>query len=614
LIDDPEVPPFGVRPIERGKALWRVWAPHAERAELVLVNDALDRRVAMTPEPRGFHCCRTPLPEQGQRYAYALDGKSPLPDPCARWQPDGVLRPSAVWFPERWPWNEGTWRGVERSELVFYELHVGTFTKNGTFEAVIERLAEIHDLGITAIELMPIGQFSGTRGWGYDGVHPFAPHASYGGPQGLHRLVEACHRAGLAVFLDVVGNHFGPEGNVFPAFGHYLTDSYRTGWGAAVNYDDRGCDMVRAMVLENARSWVRDYHVDGLRLDATHQFFDRSPRHILAEIVEVVHSEADRLGRTAHVFAETDMNDAPRFLNPPERGGHGFDGQWNDDFHHASHVVLTGERAGYYADFHGPADLAKAYERVFVNDGGFSAFFGRRHGGPATQFSGDRFVAFIQNHDQVGNRLRGDRLAASLPASALRLAAGLLLLSPRLPLLFMGEEYGETRPFPFFCDFEDQPLAEAVRKGRKAEFAAFGWLEEPPDPLAQATRDSAVLSWSWQDPQRSGLRMLYRDLLRLRRSCSALRCFDHGHARLPGDPETPAVLELSRGGVAPGERALTILFNLTSQEQPLPADTARAEPTFRSEVERYGGPGNDADLGYPRLRPHEFALFGPLGE
>jgi maltooligosyltrehalose trehalohydrolase len=366
------------------------------------------------------------------------------------------------------------------------------------------------------------------------------------------------------------------------------------------------------MVLENVRSWVRDYHVDGLRLDATHQVFDRSPRHILAEIVTVVHEEADRLGRKGHVFAETDMNDARRFLNSPERCGYGLDGQWNDDFHHAAHVVLTAERAGYYADFQGPADLAKAYECVFVNDGRFSPFFERRLGGPAMEYSGDRFVAFIQNHDQIGNRLRGDRLAASLPPSALRLAAGLLLLAPRLPLLFMGEEYGETGPFPFFCDFEDQTLAEAVRRGRKAEFAAFGWEEEPPDPLARATRDSAVLTWSWQDSHRGGLRTLYRDLLRLRRSCPGLRSFAHGQTELHGDSESQGMLELRRGEPGSRERALTILFNLTGQEQSPPASLAKLEVTFRSEVERFGGPGRDADMGYARLRPHEFALFGPL--
>jgi maltooligosyltrehalose trehalohydrolase len=573
---------------------------------------ASGERVALQGSAHGYYSGVAPC-GPGAGYRYVVDGAAELADPASRWQPDGVHGPSEVVDLAAHQWDDGGYRAVPLRDAVLYELHIGTFTAGGTFASAVAELDDLVQLGVTAVEIMPVAQFPGSRNWGYDGVFPFAVQHTYGGPAGLQALVEECHRRGLGVVLDVVYNHLGPEGNVLPAYGPYLTDRYRTPWGPAVNLDGPDSDPVRDYFIANAVGWLRDFHVDALRLDAVHELVDHSARPFLSELAGAVHDLSERSGRPHWLIAESADNN-PLVVMPGSSGGLGLDGQWNDDFHHAAHVVLTGERAGYYADFQGPADLAKAYERVFVNDGGFSAFFGRRHGGPATQFSGDRFVAFIQNHDQVGNRLRGDRLAACLPASALRLAAGLLLLSARLPLLFMGEEYGETRPFPFFCDFEDQALAEAVRRGRKAEFAAFGWLEEPPDPVAQATSDSAVLSWTWQDPQRSGLRRLYRDLLRLRRSCSALRCFAHGHTRLPGNPETPAVLELSRGGVAPGERALTILFNLTSQEQPLPADTASAEPTFRSEVEQYGGPGDDADLVYPRLRPHEFALFGPLGD
>jgi maltooligosyltrehalose trehalohydrolase len=612
VIDDPETPRAGVDPLDAATVRWRVWAPTSKHVELVLDPGPGERRTPMEPEERGFFGTTTRRPAPGRRYAYALDGEGPRPDPCSRWQPDGIFGPSAVWFPEQFAWDEGGWAGRDRKDLVFYELHVGTFTPEATFDAVIPRIDDLLDLGITCIELMPVAQFPGRRSWGYDGVFPFAPQNSYGGPEGLHRLVEACHRRGMAVFLDVIYNHFGPDGNIFPRFGPYLTEKYKTDWGPAINYDGRGCDPVRAMVLDNVRMWVRDYHFDGLRLDAADQIYDRGPRHILLEVADLAHLEGLRLGRHVHVFAETDLNDAPRFLHPPERGGYGLDGHWNDDFHHAAHVVLTGEINGYYMDFAaGPAALAKAFAQVFVNNGNYSAFRGRRHGTEATEFPGDRFLVFTQNHDQVGNRLKSDRYAAMLPPSALRLAAGILLLSPRLPLLFMGEEYGESRPFPFFCDFQTPELVDGVREGRKAEFAHFGWQEEPPDPVAPSTRDLAVLSWSWADPARAGLRRLYQDLLALRRASPTLRDFRHARARLL---DAGAVLEVLRGGAAPDPTPeLRIFFNLTAADQPLPTDLATELPAFRSEVAAYGAPEPEADARFTRLRPHEFQVFGPLG-
>ena len=611
MMDDPEVPKAGVIPLDAGHACWRVWAPKAEHAALILGQGETAQSLPMEAEPRGYFAVRAPLPEPGSRYAYALDGGPIRPDPASRWQPDGIHGSSAVWFPERFSWDEAGWKGIDRAALVFYELHVGTFTSEGTFEAVISRVPELLDLGITAIELMPVAQFPGAWSWGYDGVFPFAVQNSYGGPEGLHRLVEACHRLGMALFLDVIFNHFGPEGNVFPDFGEYFTEKYKTDWGIAINYDGRGCDSVRALVVENARSWIRDYHFDGLRLDAADQIFDRGPRHILADVAEAVRIEAGRLGRPAHVFAETDLNDAPRFLWPSEQGGYDLDGHWNDDFHHAAHVVLTGETNGYYADFaDGPSALAKVYERVFVNDGTYSPFRGRRHGTPAVAFPGDRFVAFTQNHDQVGNRLKSDRYAASLPAPAVRLAAGILLLAPRLPLLFMGQEYGETNPFPFFCDFESPELIEAVRQGRKAEFAHFGWKEEPPDPVARSTRDLAVLTWSWTDPTRAGLRRLHCDLLRLRRQAPALRDFQHARARLPDGDDSRGLLEVVRGGP---DAELKIVFNLTGEERSLPSGCASRVPAFRSEIPAYAGEERWAEAPAGRLAPFEFAIFGDLG-
>ena len=605
MIDDPELPKTGLTEIDDGKSRWRVWAPAAGRVELVIGIEGVGSTRPMEPEGRGFFGLTVPTPESGTRYAFALDGGEPRPDPCSRWQPDGVDTHSAVFHPGRFAWDEGDWQGIDRADLVIYELHVGTFTPEGTFAAVVPRLASLKELGITAIELMPVAQFPGSRSWGYDGVHPFAVQESYGGPVGLKELVEACHRAGLAVILDVIYNHFGPEGNQFPTFGPYLTEKSKSDWGPALNFDDKGCDPVRSMVLDNVRMWVEDFRVDGLRLDAADQVYDRSPRHILSEVAEVAHAGAAKLGRNAHVFAETDQNDAPRYLHPLAKGGHGLDGHWTDDFHHAAHAALTGESNGYYQDFaDGPAALAKALSSVFVNDGCYSPFRDRRHGTPATVFNGDRFVAFTQNHDQVGNRAKSDRHAASLDPAAVRLAAGILLLAPRIPLLFMGEEYGETNPFPFFSDFRDPKLIEAVREGRQKEFAYFGWTEEVPDPFAESTRDSAVLSWSWPDPIRAGLRTLYRDLLRLRRESPALRDFRHPGVRLLSDSR---VLEMTREARSGG--SVTVVFNLGPEARTIPD---RGSPAFRSEVEVYGAPGNAQAAEATTLLGWEFALFGQV--
>ncbi len=341
MIDDPDLPAVGVIPIVGGHAVWRVWAPKAKAVELVLGEGQAERTFAMKPEDRGYHSVVESSAGDGERYRYLLDGKGPFADPTSRWQPDGVGGPSAVFHPDQFTWDEGDWRGVAREALVIYELHVGTFTPEGTFDAAIPRIGSLLELGITAIELMPVAQFPGSRSWGYDGVFPFAVQNSYGGPEGLQRLVQACHRAGMAVFLDVVYNHFGPEGNVLPMFGDYLTERTKSDWGFALNFDDKGCDAVRAMVLDNVRMWVRDYRVDGLRLDAADQIFDRGPTPILREIADLAHWEASKLGRWAHVFAETDLNDAPRFLHQKKRGGYGLDGHWTDDFHHAAHSTLT---------------------------------------------------------------------------------------------------------------------------------------------------------------------------------------------------------------------------------------------------------------------------------
>jgi maltooligosyltrehalose trehalohydrolase len=603
---------------------WRVWAPRAQRVDLVIIEGDRRRSVTMSRDADGYFGHDEPATvAEGQRYAYRLDGGEERPDPCSVCQPDGVPGPSAVFRPGRFPWTDDEWTGVAREDLVFYELHVGTFTPEGTFEAIIPRLHALRELGITALEIMPVGQFPGARNWGYDGVLPYAAQNTYGGPRGLQRLVDAAHAAGLAVVLDVVYNHLGPEGNYLHEFGPYFTDRYKTPWGQAINYDGPGCDGVRDYVLGNARMWLDEFHLDGLRLDAVHAIYDLGARHILADIKRVADEVAGESGgRTIHVVAESDLND-PRVVLPAERGGHGLDAQWSDDFHHAVHALLTGERRGYYQDFGRAKQLARAFQTPFVYAGDYSPHRGRRHGAPPpADLSGDRFVVCVQNHDQVGNRARGDRLSTLLESPARRrLAASLLLLSPHLPLLFMGEEYGEENPFPFFCSFCGDELINAVREGRKREFADFMTCgEEVPCPDAESTYAAARLTWSWPEGTvHAGLRRLYADLLAARREWPAMRDFTGRAARLTaeaGEPGEAGVLELVRGGTSP-EPGTTVqaYFNLSGRPRSLPDGRPPGQRLLlSSEAARYLGgrsvTGDLADLA-EELLPFECAVFGP---
>jgi maltooligosyltrehalose trehalohydrolase len=577
--------------------------------ELVLLDGERRRQLPMAVEALGYHSRSEVGIAEGQRYAYRLDNGSERPDPASLWQPEGIHRPSAVLFPERYHWSDQGWSGVAREDLVFYELHVGTFTPEGTFDAVIGRLDSLRDLGVTAIELMPIAQFPGARNWGYDGVHPYAVQSSYGGPHGLHRLVDASHARGLAIFLDVVYNHVGPEGNYLNEYGPYFADRYRTSWGPAFNYDSAGSDAVRAFILNNVRLWIGAYHLDGLRLDAVHAIHDTSPCHILRAIKETADELASRQRRRVEVFAESDLNDA-RLMQPPERGGYGLDGQWSDDFHHTVHAYLTGERQSYYTDFGQAGHFAKVLQDAFVLDGTYSRHRNRRHGAPAGDLSGDRFVISIQNHDQVGNRARGDRLGHLLSPPAQRLAASLLLLAPYVPLVFMGEEYGETQPFLFFCSFFSHNLIRNVREGRRREFAAFAWQGEVPDPQDEATFRASRLSWSWpSETHQAGLRRLYQDLLRVRRRWPALRDFLQRRAQLLGQG---AVLELVRGSSLPAAgQTLQAHFNLTGEVQPLSRmDEVRQAWLFSSEAKHYRGARGEADS-RQQLLPHECVVRGP---
>jgi len=464
----------------------------------------------------GFHIAETNA-DEGAKYFFRMPDGRELPDPASRFQPEGVHGPSAVLDTKQFVWTDTEFRGHALGDLVMYELHVGTFTPEGTFDAATARLGDLADLGITAVEVMPVAQFPGTRNWGYDGVFPFTVQNSYGGPTGFQRFVDAAHVKGMSVILDVVYNHLGPEGNYFGQFGPFFTGRYATPWGEAINFDDAESDPVRQFFIQNALYWLTDFHVDALRLDAVHGIFDFSAHHFLAELKEKVADRSAALGRKLHLIAESNLNDS-RVLRSPEQGGYGLDAQWSDDFHHALHALLTRETNGYYADFGSVEDLAAALRDGWRFVGQYSVFRKRRHGNCPTGIATDRFVVFSQNHDQVGNRAAGDRLSNLVDYDGLKLAAGVTLLSPFLPLIFMGEEYGETHPFQYFTSHSDPDLAAAVRKGRREEFADFAWQGEVPDPQAVATFERSVLDWSRRNllPHRA-LRDFYRTLLSIRK-------------------------------------------------------------------------------------------------
>jgi len=505
--------------LEGGGCRFRLWAPRPARVGLRLLTPA-GRLIAMEAREGGYFEALVDDAGPGTTYYYQVEDRD-RPDPASRFQPDGVHGPSQVVDP-RFEWHDAGWAGLPIAHYILYELHVGTFTRAGTFDAVIPYLPYLRNLGVTAIELMPVAQFPGVRNWGYDGVLPFAAQNSYGGPGGLQRLVDACHQQGLAVVLDVVYNHLGPEGNYFAEFAPYFTGKYKTPWGPAVNFDGADSDEVRRFFVENALYWVAECHVDGLRLDAVHAIHDESASPFLAELGEAVHREADRLHRQIEVIAESSLNDT-RIIRPRESGGMGLDAQWNDDFHHSLRTLLTSDRGGYYQDFGELAHLAKTYREGFVYSGQYSRFRRCRHGNSSAGRPARQFVVFSQNHDQVGNRMLGERLTRLVPFDSLKLAAGAVLLSPFIPLLFMGEEYGETAPFLYFVSHSDARLIHAVRAGRKKEFEAFAWQGEPPDPQDDRTFQQSKLNHELRDEPTNGrLLDFYRELIRLRKSLSPL--------------------------------------------------------------------------------------------
>jgi len=592
------LPAVGARALPGGACRFDVWAPSATRVTVELLDP--DQAEELEASGDGYFGAAVAGVAPGRRYRYRLDDGEPLADPASGFQPDGVGGPSAV-VDHAFAWTDAEWRGVPLHRLVFYELHVGTFTPEGTFDAIVPRLRELAELGVTAVELMPVAQFPGARNWGYDGVFPSAVQQSYGGPAGLRRLVDAAHAAGLAVCLDVVLNHLGPEGNVLPRYGPYLTDRYRTPWGPAMNVDGPGSDAVRAYLAGVALRWFEEFHVDALRLDAADQIPDRSAVHILAELAMRTDELAERLGRPLHLIAESDLND-PRMVTPPAAGGLGMDAQWADDLHHALHALVTGDHHGYYADFGGTAPLAKAFREPFVLDGVRSSYRGRTHGASARGLPPSRFVVCSQNHDQVGNRARGDRLVAQAGIEAAKLAAGAVLISPYLPLLFMGEEHGEEAPFPYFTSHTDPDLAEAVRRGRAAEFAAFRWQGEPPDPQAEETYASARLDWDARSEGRhAGVLAWYRELLRMRRA--ARESLETVRS------DEPPVVWVRR--VAEGHEWIACLhLGEADRELEIPFARAGLRVALDSADARFAGPGAGwLAGGRLHVRPTSFVLL-----
>ncbi len=573
-----------------GRCRFRVWAPQEQTLEVHVVFPQ-DRLILLHRDDRGYHCAECDDLEPGTLYFYRLDGSTERPDPASRYQPEGVHSPSEL-IDSRFDWRDRHWQGLPLSRYILYELHVGTFTAQGTFEAVIDHLKDLKTLGITALELMPVAQFPGSRNWGYDGVYPFAVQNSYGGPTGLKQLVDACHRKGLAVVLDVVYNHLGPEGNYFADFGPYFSQHYQTPWGAPFNFDGPYSDDVRHYFIENALYWITEFHIDALRLDAVHAILDFSARPFLQELAETVQQRAEQLNRRVYLIAESALNDT-RLVRPREMGGFGLDAQWNDDFHHALHTMMTGEQSGYYMDFGRLGQLKKALCEGFVYSGQYSAFRRRRHGNSSRRIPAHQLVVFAQNHDQVGNRLRGDRLSSLLPFEALKLSAAVVLLSPFIPLLFMGEEYGEIAPFPYFVSHSDQSLIDAVREGRRREFAAFDWSEKPPDPQDEATFLSAKLDHSLrrQETRHRILYEFYQELMRLRKQLPALTNLSKEHLEVEGSVHKQILFARRRAETE--DAFLVYHFGNEPAVRPTPLPAGRWLKLLDSTETRWAGPGSD---------------------
>ncbi|MEZ2335306.1 malto-oligosyltrehalose trehalohydrolase [Mucilaginibacter sp. RCC_168] len=587
-----------------GKTQILVWAPKAKN---VLIRIEENENLTLEKQDHGYWQLITDCLKPGMNYQMVLD-ENVLPDITALWQPE-VHGASKAFDLNEFVWKDQHWQNIPLEEYIIYELHTGTFSVEGTFDGIAEKLDYLQSLGITAIELMPVAQFPGERNWGYDGVFPFAVQESYGGPFDLQRLVNSCHEKGLAVILDVVYNHLGPEGNYLAEYAPFFTEKYKTPWGNAVNFDDAGCDGVRRFFIENALMWLRDFHIDALRMDAVHAIRDFSTKHILAELKEYVDQLSQNSGKKYYLIVECDLND-PRFVNPPDKGGYGMNAQWTDEFHHALRVTAGGEKEGYYSDFNGIGDLAEVFNHAYVYHGQYSAQRDKSFGADPTYNLGEQFVVFSQNHDQVGNRMLGERSSQLFSFEIQKLMAATVFVSPFLPMLFMGEEYSEPNPFLYFVSHTDPELIKLVRQGRKQEFAAFHTKGEAPDPQAEKTFRDSKLSWHvLSQPLHQCMLNYYKALITLRKSHPALRTTNRDRCRAEADQES-RVLSVSRSQA--GSSVLCLLnFSEEAQEAPLP-QYRNSQIIFNSADRQWNGPiGRDIKIDRPiiKLPPASILIF-----
>ncbi|MEH2410123.1 malto-oligosyltrehalose trehalohydrolase [Nostoc sp.] len=590
---------IGANYLGNGECEFTVWSPllHSVTVQILTPEQQL---IPLKPQSEGYWHTKVNDVYPGAFYRYVLNGQDTFPDPASQYQPEGVHGASQV-VDQQFEWTDEGWAGIPVESMIFYELHVGTFTPEGTFTAIISRLPELRELGINAIEIMPIAQFPGDthieasltyRNWGYDGVYPFAVQNSYGSPAELKQLVNACHQHNIAVVLDVVYNHFGPEGNYMGQFAPYFTKTYKTPWGDALNFDDAHSQGVRNYFIENALYWLGEFHIDALRLDAIQAIYDLGAKHFLWELAEAVHHFSQQGQKwKRHLIAESDLNN-PQIIRPSELGGYGIDAQWSDDFHHALHTLLTGDRQGYYQDFGRCADLAKAYEDSFVYDWKYSPDRKRFHGISCRDRSLSQFTVCIQNHDQIGNQMKGERLTQRISFEGLKLAAGAVLLSPYLPLLFMGEEYAETAPFIYFVSHSDPDLIEAVRAGRKQEFEAFHYADDPPDPESAETFLKSKLNWELRNNgKHKVLWNWYRQLINLRKTHPALLNQDRNFIQATSDGDKEVVIV--RRWCESSELIFVMNFNSSPVTVTLPFEQ-NAEKLLDSADTSWSGTGSEA--------------------
>ncbi len=590
-----------------------VWAPGKESVTLSITHP-YKNTYALQKDEWGYWQTTLQDVQPGLRYQYRINGGEERPDPASRSQPEGVHKASEV-IDRKFAWTDNGWKGLPLEDLVLYELHTGTFTPQQSFEGVISKLNYLADLGINAIEIMPLGQFPGGRNWGYDGVYCFAVQNTYGGAAGLKKLVNAAHAKGIAVILDVVYNHLGPEGGYLGSYAPYFTSKHKTPWGDALNFGEAYSDGVRNYFLQNALMWLDEFHIDGLRLDAVHAIIDYSAKHFMKLLKEEVNKLAERTGRKKLLIAELDLND-PRYINPATKGGYGLDGQWMDEFHHAIHAVLTGERDGYYEDFGTMQEVEKAFRDTYVYDGCYSPHRKKLFGGSATDNHFGQFVVFSQNHDHIGNRAIGDRLTATLSFEALKLAAALVLLSPYVPMLFMGEEYGEKSPFLYFTSHSDADLIKGVSEGRKKEFAHFNFKEEFPDPQHAHTFVKSILSWNTRDEEPAAMLLFYKQLIQLRKTLKPLQAKSRS-SMVVHPVNKGKVLTIERKS---GAETLFILFNFNKEQNSytLPAATPCTK-LFDSSSPQWKGPGELAPLTIDareiiKLNPFSAIILQPINK